>query len=186
MEEMGGAESGQERDPDSSSRKMTATMANSELDPGSNDQSDPQIHVLLVEDDLDDINIAKWLAAKSQLPINLTVTTDSQDALDYLFRRGRYVQASGASRPDLVLLDIGLPGTNGIEVLRQLKADQKLREILVIMWTGSENDRHIRVCEELGAHSHIVKPMKLRDFVWIVRSLRNCQSRLAKLPGPTA
>ena len=137
-----------------------------------------------LEDDLDDVDIAKWLVAKSHLPINLTVTTDSQDALDYLFRRGRYVEASDASRPDLVLLDIDLPGANGIEVLRQLKADQELREILVIMLTGSEDDRDIRECEELGAHSHIMKPMKLQDFVWIASSIRNYRSRVRKLPGP--
>lgn len=133
--------------------------------------------IVLVEDDADDIAAARRLAAKSPVPVRLVVVETGDDAVALL-------RGGGAAGPHLIMLDIGLPGIDGIEVLRQIKTEPSLQDVPVIVVTGSADEAHVRAGQALGAHSHIAKPMSLRDFVWIVTSIRNYWQRVAKGLGP--
>jgi two-component system response regulator len=129
------------------------------------------VDVLLVEDNDDDVAIVQRLVSRSPVPVRLTVVPDGAGA----------VEALHAALPELVLLDIGLPGHDGVEVLRRLRAQPALEDVPIIMLTGSDEDRHVRAAEQLGAHTHIVKPMRQQDFLWIMRSVRSLRLRMATL-----
>jgi DNA-binding response OmpR family regulator len=88
----------------------------------------------------------------------------------------------------VVLLDLNLPATSGMEFLRWLKTEDELREIPVVIVSGREDDRAIAEGRELGAHSHMCKPITSRALVWIVTTVDNYRSRLGRLPpvGPEA
>jgi CheY-like chemotaxis protein len=134
--------------------------------------------MLLIEDNPDDAAAVARLAAASPVPVTLTVVTDGREALERVHRDG-----DGASAAELILLDINLPGLDGVDVLRRLASDAALRDVPVVMLTGSEDAQQIRVGQELGAKGHILKPMSQRDFNWIVDSVTNYWRRLAKAPA---
>ena len=143
------------------------------------------MELLLVEDDQNDIEFVR-LAAKSGLDVRVTTATTGDEAVEHLTRHRTELQTSGGRAPDLVLLDLNLPARPGIDVLRWLKADRYLREIPVVIVSGSDDDRAVQEGRELGAHSHIVKPITLRSLVWIVTTVRNYRSRLVKLPSASS
>lgn len=134
------------------------------------------VDVLLVEDNADDVAAIERFAAGSPVPVRLTVAPDGVGAVAALHQAGR-----SAGFPELVLLDIGLPDVDGVELLRQLRADPAWQDVPVIMLTGSDDDRRVRESERLGAHTHIVKPLRQQDFLWIMRSLRSFRTRMATL-----
>ena len=144
------------------------------------------MELLLVEDDQDDIEVVVRLAARSRLDVRVTTATTGDEAVGHLTRRRTELQTSGGRALDLVLLDLKLPARPGIDVLRWLKADRHLREIPVVIVSGSDDDRAVQEGRELGAHSHIVKPITLRSLVWIVTTVRNYRSRLVKLPSASS
>jgi CheY-like chemotaxis protein len=131
--------------------------------------------MLLIEDNPDDVAAVARLAASSSVPVTLIVAADGQEALERVHR-----QDDVASGAELILLDINLPTLDGVEVLRRLASDVALRDVPVVMLTGSEDAQQIRVGQELGAKGHILKPMSQRDFTWIVNSVTNYWRRLAK------
>ncbi len=141
-----------------------------------------QLDILLIEDNQDDIAYLEHLASKVREPIKLAVTTDGEEALDHLSRRRDGARRPGQTLPQLIFLDVGLPGIDGIEVLRRIKADPKLKEIPIVMLTGEEDERYIRDGQEARAHSHIAKPVSFRQFTWIVNSVRNYRRRIVRLP----
>jgi len=143
------------------------------------------MEVLLVEDDSNDIEAFVRLAAKSSLNVRVTTATTADDAVEQLSRRRTEAQAGGGRAPDVVLLDLNLPAKQGMDVLRWLKGDDQLREIPVVIVSGSRDDRAIQQGRELGAHSHITKPITLQSLVWIVTAVRNYRSRIAKLASAT-
>ena len=136
------------------------------------------MNVLLVEDSADDVATIQRLVAESPPPVSLTVLRDGDEASEYLSRRSR---ERGSERPHVILLDIRLPGVHGIELLRRIKADSELREVPVVMLTGSDRDEDVREAQKLGAHSYVVKPMTARYFRWIARSVASCRMRLARI-----
>ncbi len=136
------------------------------------------VDVLLVEDNADDVAAIERFAAGSPVPVRLTVAPDGVGAVAALHRAGR---SSAAGLPELVLLDIGLPDIDGLELLRRLRADPAWQDVPVIMLTGSDDDRRVRESERLGAHTHIVKPLRQQDFLWIMRSLRSFRRRMTTL-----
>ena len=107
------------------------------------------------------------------------VVTNGEDALDFLYQRGAYADAR---RPGLILLDIKLPRVDGIEVLRQIKADAKLKAIPVVMLTTSAGEREMVESYHYGANSYIVKPVDFEQFVKAIKELKLYWLVLNSLP----
>nr|BFE63359.1 response regulator [Dactylosporangium thailandense] len=114
--------------------------------------------VLLVEDNPDDLELALLALDRGSFTTAVDVARDGAEALDYLLTRR-------PEPPQVVLLDIKLPLVDGIDVLRQIKADPHTRHIPVVMLTSSAQDRDLRACYELGANSYIVKPVDMERFM---------------------
>ena len=97
------------------------------------------------------------------------VVTNGEEALDFLFQRGKYADAP---RPGLILLDIKLPRVDGIEVLRRIKADPKLKSIPVVMLTTSASNKEMMESYSCGASSYIVKPVDFEQFAKVIKGLK--------------
>ena len=126
--------------------------------------------ILLVEDDTDDIYLALRAFQHSQFANPIEVTRDGRAALDYLYRRGRYALRPPVL-PAAILLDIHMPGLDGIEVLRTIKSDEQLRLIPVVMLTGAPTDPNLARCYELGANAYVVKPVGPSGFLEVMRAI---------------
>ena len=120
------------------------------------------MNVLLVEDSVDDVAAIRQLAAQAGGHMTLTVLRDGNQASAYLSRRTE--ANSTGERPQLILLDIGLPGVSGIDVLQWIKREPDLCDVPVVVLSGSDRDENVHEAQNLGAHSYIVKPMTARDF----------------------
>jgi len=120
--------------------------------------------VLLVEDDLNDIFIAKRAFKKANIPTPLQVVTDGQEAISYLRGDGKYADRDAFPLPKLVVMDIRMPRRTGFEVLEWVKnGDRLLRRIPVVIVSASENPADINRAYELGANAYMVKPMNFRE-----------------------
>lgn len=140
------------------------------------------IEILLVEDDPADVELARETLQSSKLQLNLNVVEDGLSALDYLHQRGDY---TAADSPDLVLLDLNLPGLSGREVLREVKADDDLCHIPIVVLTTSDADEDILRSYVLGANCYVKKPVGLDEFVRIVQTLEEFWFTVVKLPPRT-
>jgi CheY-like chemotaxis protein len=127
--------------------------------------------ILLVEDDPGDQELTRRALLGGEVPHQLQVVEDGEEALDYLFRRGRYVEAIDCPLPELILLDLNLPKLNGKQVLEQIQSDPKLRRIPVVILTTSQQERDIQQCYDSGASSYIVKPVAIDDFMRMVHCI---------------
>ncbi len=123
--------------------------------------------ILLVEDSPYDAELVAAALDEHGLADELAVARDGQEALDYLFRRGDYVGRSGGD-PAVVLLDMRLPGVDGLEVLGKLKGDEALRSIPVVMLTSSREGRDVVRSYELGANAYVVKPIDFQEYAEVV------------------
>lgn len=138
-----------------------------------------EIDVLLVEDDPGDIELTREGLKTSKMYINLNVVEDGVRALQYLRREGPY---GAANRPDLILLDLNMPKKDGREVLKEIKADEKLRSIPVIILTTSDADMDIVKCYDFGANCYITKPVGFDAFIKVVHSLEDFWFTVVKIP----
>lgn len=129
------------------------------------------INILLVEDSPDDIELILRAFRKSGMKNRVYVVKDGQEALNYAYHRGRHRDEEKAPPPGLILMDIYLPKVDGIEVLKQLKSDPKLRKIPVVMLTSSESDPDIEKSYQLGANSYIVKPVTPDKFTETIHQI---------------
>lgn len=125
--------------------------------------------ILLVEDNPDHVELILRTLRDNNLLNEVHVVTNGEEALDFLYRRGKY---SDAPRPGLILLDIKLPRVDGIEVLRRIKADPELRSIPVVMLTTSADEQEIVESYSCGANSYIVKPLDFDQFVKAIKTLK--------------
>lgn len=137
------------------------------------------IEILLVEDNPADIRLTVEGLKEAKVANNLHAVMDGNEALDFLFRQGRH---DAAPRPDLVLLDLNLPGIDGREVLRQVKQDPALRAIPVVVITSSEAEADIIKSYESHANCFISKPIDFEGFLHVVRSIENFWFTVVKLP----
>jgi CheY-like chemotaxis protein len=137
------------------------------------------IEILLVEDNPADIRLTVEGLKEAKVANNLHAVRDGNEALDFLFRQGRH---DAAPRPDLVLLDLNLPGIDGREVLRQVKQDPALRAIPVVVITSSEAEADIIKSYESHANCFISKPIDFEGFLHVVRSIENFWFTVVKLP----
>jgi CheY-like chemotaxis protein len=138
--------------------------------------------ILLVEDNPADVEITIEAFRRSQKGNRLHVCRDGEEALDFLFQRGRFNRSGLAPRPDLVLLDLNLPRLSGTEVLEQIKQHQQLRDIPVVMLSTSDRDEDVRRCYYLGANSYLSKPVQFDECVRLVATIQNYWLETSKLP----
>jgi chemotaxis family two-component system response regulator Rcp1 len=137
------------------------------------------VEILLVEDNLGDIRLTQVALKDSKIANTLNVVKDGVDALAYLRREGPF---ANAVRPDIILLDLNLPRKDGREVLEEIKADEILRRIPVVVLTTSSADEDIIRSYNLHANCFITKPVDLNSFVTIVKSIEHFWFQIVKLP----
>ena len=126
--------------------------------------------ILLAEDSEKDVELALEALAEHHLANDVIVVQDGEQALDYLYRRGEFA-GNADTHPVLVLLDLKMPKVDGMEVLRQIKADPELKRIPVVMMTSSREERDLVRSYDLGVNAYVVKPVKFADFMESVKQL---------------
>lgn len=141
-----------------------------------------QFPILLVEDSPEDREATIRALKRAGLanPINCCISGD--DALDYLFQRAKYADASQAPRPNVILLDLNMPGTDGREVLTEIKQSERLRSIPVIILTTSTDSRDVTSCYQMGANSYVKKPVDLEGFMLSIQRLKDFWFEVVVLP----
>jgi chemotaxis family two-component system response regulator Rcp1 len=137
------------------------------------------IDILLIEDNPGDVRLTAEIFADSGLRNDLHVAKDGEEALAFLRRQGSY---ANAPQPDLILLDLNLPKKNGREVLAEIKADDDLKRIPVVVLTTSETLEDILDMYDLQANFYISKPVDLNQFVKVVQSIEEFWLSIVKLP----
>jgi two-component system response regulator len=142
----------------------------------------PQQPILLVEDSPEDYEATVRALRKAGLANPLVRCEDGDEALDYLYRRGAFVDPQSSPRPGIVLLDLNLPGTDGREVLAEMKADSSLRSIPVVVLTTSSDERDVDRCYQAGANSYIRKPVDLAGFITAIQRLKDFWFEVVILP----
>jgi two-component system response regulator len=127
--------------------------------------------ILLVEDNPDELELALSALKESNFANPIHVARDGAEALEFLFARGRYTDRAGARPLKLVLLDLKLPLVDGIEVLRQIKADPVLRTVPTVIMTSSQQESDLVTSYDLGANSYISKPIDVDRFVETIAAI---------------
>jgi CheY-like chemotaxis protein len=139
--------------------------------------------VLLVEDNPDDIALIRRGFKRGAGAVNLAVLSDGKEVLAFLRRQGPY---AAARAPDLILLDLNLPGKDGREVLAELKLDPALKQIPVVVLTSSEAEQDVVGSYRCQANCYVTKPVDLDQFLSAIRAIREFWLTLATLPPPPA
>ncbi|HLP91826.1 MAG TPA: response regulator [Nostocaceae cyanobacterium] len=137
------------------------------------------IEVLLVEDNPGDAELTRIALEDSKIAVNLSVVEDGVEALAFLRKQDQYVNVP---HPDIVLLDLNLPKKDGREVLAEIKADDNLKRIPVVVLTTSQAEEDIIEAYSLAANCYITKPVEFDQFVKIVQSIENFWFAIVKLP----
>ena len=138
--------------------------------------------ILLVEDSPEDFEATQRAFRKSGLKNPLVRCEDGDQALDYLYRRGEYADPARSPRPGVILLDLNLPGTDGRQVLNEIKRDEHLRDIPVVVLTTSADERDISACYRAGANSYIQKPVDIDGFMKAIERLNGYWFEVVILP----
>ena len=128
------------------------------------------VEILLVEDNPNDVELTLHALRKHNLANRIHIVRDGEEALDFLFCRGAYKDRDPVI-PKVVLLDLKLPKVDGIEVLRQLRADERTRVMPVVIMTSSRQERDVAETYKLGINSYIVKPVDFDQFSESVRQI---------------
>lgn len=137
------------------------------------------IEILLVEDNPGDVRLTMEALKEAKVSNNLNVAMDGVEAIDYLTKSGKY---QSATTPDLILLDLNLPKKDGREVLAEIKIDERLRYIPVVVLTTSDAEQDILRTYHLYANCYITKPVDLEKFIKVVESIENFWLTIVKLP----
>jgi CheY-like chemotaxis protein len=138
-------------------------------DNGSFNMSKPK-RILLVEDNPKDVELSLAVFEEFNLATEVVVTRNGAHALDYLFRRGEFADRAEGN-PAVILLDLKMPKVNGLEVLAQVKADEQLRMVPVVMLTSSREEKDLLASYKRGVNAYLVKPIDFQQFVETVRQL---------------
>jgi chemotaxis family two-component system response regulator Rcp1 len=138
------------------------------------------IEILLVEDNPGDVRLTREALRDGKIYNNLYVARDGVEAMAFLRKTGQYAQAP---RPDLILLDLNLPRKDGHEVLAEVKTDETLRRIPVVILTTSQAEEDIIKTYDLHVNCYITKPVDLDQFVKIVKSIEDFWLTIVKLPA---
>lgn len=141
--------------------------------------------ILLVEDSDRDAELTLDALAQYNLANEVLRLEDGAEALDYLFRRGRFA-GRGGGNPAVMLLDLKMPKVDGVEVLRQVKADPELKVIPVVVMTSSREDKDLKSCYQLGVNAYVVKPVHFNEFSSAVKQVGAFWAVLNEAPPGTA
>ena len=137
------------------------------------------IEILLVEDNPADVRLTKEALHEEKLHNNLSVVSDGEEALEFLHKKGKYAKAT---TPDLILLDLNLPKMDGREVLKEIKSDDELKSIPVVILTVSKAEEDVLKTYKLHANCYISKPIDLNQFSRVVKSIKEFWLTIVKLP----
>ena len=137
------------------------------------------VEIMLVEDNPGDVRLTQEALKEGKMLNNLHVVGDGVEALAFLRREGKY---ANAPRPDVILLDLNLPKKDGREVLAEVKADEDLRRIPVVVLTVSKAEEDILKTYDLHANCYITKPLDLDQFIKVVKAIEDFWLTIVKLP----
>jgi chemotaxis family two-component system response regulator Rcp1 len=137
------------------------------------------IDILLVEDNSGDARLAQEALKESKVKNRLHIVTDGMAATDFLFKRNDY---KDAPRPDLIILDLNLPKKDGREVLAEIKADENLKRIPIVIFTTSKAEEDILKTYNLHANCYITKPLNFDKFMEVIKSIEDFWLTIVKLP----
>jgi len=126
--------------------------------------------ILIVDDSPNDVELTKAALAEKNLANEVVVAEDGEEALDYLYKRGKFADCEKGN-PAMILLDIKMPRMNGIEVLKHIRSNDKFKFIPVIMLTSSNQERDLVESYKLGANSYVVKPVDIVQFINAIKDL---------------
>ncbi|MBS7606449.1 response regulator [Candidatus Bathyarchaeota archaeon] len=135
--------------------------------------------ILLVEDSMDDALITKRAMSKVNIMGRLIIVNDGEEALKLLRREGEY---KDFALPSLIILDLKMPKVNGFEVLRELRRDERLRVLPVIVFTSSDRSEDIELAYRLGCNSYIVKPVRFEDFLRVMEEIKRYWLETSEIP----
>ncbi|HEX9761433.1 MAG TPA: response regulator [Candidatus Acidoferrales bacterium] len=130
-----------------------------------------EVEILLVEDNPSDMELTLHALRRNNIANQIHVARDGEEALDYMFCRGRYAGRNANRPPKLILLDLKLPKVDGLEVLRQIKGDARTRAVPVVILTSSKEENDLTNGYRLGVNSYIQKPVDFDQFSETVRQL---------------
>ncbi len=139
------------------------------------------VHILLVEDNEGDIVLTTEALEESKFINTVSIVRNGKEALDYVFKRGSYKEALS---PELILLDINLPLKNGHEVLQEIKSNDQVKHLPVIMLTTSSSEKDVRLSYKHHANCYISKPVEMDKFIAAIVSLENFWLTIVTLPPP--
>ena len=137
------------------------------------------IEILLVEDNPGDVRLTKEALKDARVANNLHITIDGVEALAFLRKQGKH---AAVPRPDLILLDLNLPKKNGREVLEEIKKEEALRHIPVVILTTSQAEQDVVESYRLQANAYVTKPVDLDQFLKVVSSIEQFWLEIVKLP----
>ncbi|NQT10133.1 MAG: response regulator [Desulfobacteraceae bacterium] len=140
------------------------------------------VNILLVEDNEDHIDLTLRALKNNNLINDIHVVKDGQEALDFVYHRGKYEDTEKYPRPGLIILDIHLPKVNGLEVLETLKKDHDYKSIPIIMLTTSSRDEEIARSYAGGANSYVTKPVNFEEFMKKIKSMKLYWTIVNSLP----
>jgi CheY-like chemotaxis protein len=126
--------------------------------------------ILLVEDDEKDIELTLTTLEEYNLANETVVARDGVEALDYLYCREAFADRPEGN-PVLIMMDLKMPGMNGVQVLREIKADEKMKKIPIVILSSSSDEQDLEECYRLGVNGYVVKPVRFEEFVDKVRGI---------------
>ena len=138
--------------------------------------------ILLVDDNANDLEMTRMALAKQSRSHEVIVAHDGEEALDYLYRRGKFEHRERGN-PMVVLLDLKMPKVDGLEVLRQVKSDGQLKRIPVVMLTSSGEVGDVTNCYQLGVNAYVVKPVDFHEFLTAVKGIESFWAEI-NVPPP--
>lgn len=130
-----------------------------------------QVEILIVEDSQDDLDMTLRALRKANLANHIQVTRDGEEAVEFIFGQGAHAGRKVENGPRLILLDLKLPKIDGMEVLKQIKADPRTKMIPVVVLTSSKEQKDVVDSYHLGVNSYIVKPVNFESFATAVQEL---------------
>ncbi len=140
------------------------------------------ITILMAEDDPDDRLLTEEAFSEALLANDLRFVEDGEELMDYLYRRGKYADASNSPHPGLILLDLNMPRKDGREALEEIKADPNLRRIPIVVLTTSKAEEDILRTYDLGVSGFITKPVQFESLVEVVKVLGKYWFEIVELP----
>lgn len=138
--------------------------------------------ILIVDDSDDDYDVTLRALKKGEALKNpIRRCEDGEEALEYLFRNGRYSDPGAAPRPGIIMLDLNMPGIDGRQVLQEIKGDESLKSIPVLIMTNSDDERDVKACYKMGASTYIRKPLDWPSFMAAMQRLKEYWMEIAIL-----